>query len=226
MKPTHSQKFDVVILEKENVRVNKPVFVAGFTTGGFVGSIAARHLVESLEMNEIARLESKLIPSPKMVVDSKLKTINPLQIYTNSQGNLMVLIDQAPPGTISPTIFWNIADALVNWLKKKDVREVIFLESSPAREEKIHEVYAYGADFQSLQELKESGVKTLHQGLIGGIIASMIDKCIEQKIPWLVLLTTIKKSTDPDFHAAAIILDTLNKILRLQVDTKILKGTS
>jgi predicted ATP-grasp superfamily ATP-dependent carboligase len=223
MESTHSQKFDVVILEKENVRVNKPVFVAGFTTGGFVGSIAARHLVGFLEMNEIAHLESKLIPSPKMVVDSKLKTINPLQIYTKLQDNLMVLIDQTPPGTISPAIFWNIADALVNWLKEKDVREVIFLESSSAREEKIHEVYAYGADFQSLQELKKSGVKTLHQGLIGGIIASMIDKCIEQKIPWLVLLTTIKKPTEPDFHAAAIILDTLNKILRLQVDTKALK---
>ena len=159
-----------------------------------------------------------------MVIGTKLKTINPLQIYTNSQGNLMVLIDTATPGTISPAIVWSITNTLVGWLKEKEVTKAIFLEASPARGEKIHKVYGYGADFKSLQKIKEFGVETLRRGLIGGIVASMIDKCSDQKIPWLVLLITIIKPTEPDFHAAAKILDTLNRILGLRVNTETLKG--
>ena len=213
----------MVIVERKGSKTKNPVVVAGFPGPGFVGNVAAKHLTMNLDMREIAHVESRLIPPMKLIVRGELRPLNPLKIYTNLKGNLIILTEDTL-GATSPAGFWDIARALVTWLREKNAKEVIFLEGVLSSAQAEVGMFVYSNDYQKIQTLQSHGIEQLSDGAISGISAGMIDECKEQRIPWMVLLSsTTDLVNKPDFQAAAAIVEALNKILGINVDTDALR---
>jgi len=208
----------VVIVEEKDVRMGKPTVITGFPGPGLVGSVAVRYLTENLGMKKIAYVKSRLIPPIKAITANKLKALSPIRIYMNTQGDLLTMW-YSPPSVISPAAYWDIAEALVNWLHRR-TKEVIFLEGALIQEKAKPKVFAFCSNSRKLQDLRQHDIQPLSNGIIGGISAGMIDVCLTLKIPWVALLTTTTQLDIPDFQAATVLIDALNKILRLEVDTE------
>lgn len=211
---------NVVVVEEKGVKTKRPTFITGFLGPGYVGSTASSHLIVNLGMREIAHVESRLIPPMKSIVGGEFRPVHPLRIYMSPRGDLLTLKEEGL-GAISSSAFWDIAEALVNWLREKGTRMVILLEGVPVRVEAEPTLFAYCTDHQKVEELRQNGIEPLLDGFMSGIGAGIIDGCIARDIPWLMLLTTTTRLMEAtDFQASAKIVDALNNILGIKIDTQ------
>jgi len=81
-------------------------------------------------------------------------------------------------------------------------------------------------DSERREELMKLGIKPLQQGVIGGLIVSIIDECTERKIPWLMLFAPTRKIGEVDNEGVSMILDSINKIMGLNIEPLPLTQTS
>ena len=66
------------IVMKKDVKFNEPVAIEGFPDVGLAGAIASMHLIESLGLEEIAYIETPLLP-PIMVVHNG-ELLHPIRV--------------------------------------------------------------------------------------------------------------------------------------------------
>jgi len=92
----------VRLVEDKEYSFETPISIEGLPDVGLVGAIAASHIVEELELEEIAHLESEQFP-PIMVIHKGMPK-DPVRIYGNK--NLIVLASEIPLpiNTIAPTV--------------------------------------------------------------------------------------------------------------------------
>jgi len=70
--------------------------------------------------------------------------------------------------------------------------------------------------------MEEHGIKMIPQGFITGISGGILNECLIRKIRGVTLLAKADE-TMPDTLAAVTLLDALNKVYGIDVDTKDLK---
>lgn len=208
------------VVEMEGLILEEPIAVVGFPGPGFVGSSAAACLIIHLDMFEIAHIESTRILPIKIIVGSQVSSMNPFRIYRNLRGDTLVL-RQEGMGVTSPSELHDIAVAFVDWLDRKGVKEVLFLDGNPTRLEEASETFVYCQDLEKLNELKPLGIRPLPEGSISGITAAMMDECTRREIPWMALLASTRGG-NVDFKAVDSVIDAVNKILGLSVDPQVL----
>ena len=213
---------EMKIVEVEGLRLEEPVAIIGFPGPGFVGSSAAACLIVNLDMFEIAHLESTRILPIKFIVGTHESTMHPFRIYRNLRGDIVVL-RQEGLGVTSPSELHDIAMAFVDWLGRKKVKEVLFLDGNQTRQEEAPETFVFSQDIQKLNELKRLGIRPLPEGSISGITPAMMDECTRREIPWAALIASTRGGS-VDFQAVELIIDALNKILGLNVDPRVLMG--
>ena len=219
-----SREPDMLIVERKRVKTKKPVLLTGFQTPGLIGVTTVSQMINSLKMEEVAYLQSRFIPTTKLIVGSEFRTVNHFRIYANPTGELLALINDDPTGMMGLSSFFkDIGKTLMNWFRKKDVRTVITLGSYPTQKKGERNLIAYSTDSERLEELTKFGIKPLQQGFIGGIIVGIIDECIERNIPWLMLFAPVIKVAEVDIEGAIVIIDVLNKMLGLNIETESLK---
>jgi len=212
------------IVERMRVKTKKPVLLTGFQTPGLVGVMTISQIISSLKMEEVAYLNSRFIPTTKMIIGSEFRTINHFRIYANPTGELLAIINDDPAAMIGLSSFFkDIGKTIVDWFHKKGGRLVVFLESYPLQKGSKPELVAYSTDSRRLEELTKFGFKPLQQGVIGGVIVSMINECMERGILWLMLFAPVKKPGEVDAEGVMMTIDALNKMLGLKIETESLK---
>ncbi|RJS90139.1 hypothetical protein DRO56_01260 [Candidatus Bathyarchaeota archaeon] len=219
-----TRELDMTIVETRPVKTNKPVLLTGFQTPGMVGVTAVSHMINSLRMSEVAYLRSRFIPTVKLIVGPEFRTLNPFRIYANSTGEVLAFVNDSPAGSIGLSPFFNdIGRTVVDWFHEKDVRLLVALGSFPVQKKERAKLVAYSTDSERLKELTKLGITPLQSGFIGGIVVSIIDECIKRGIPWLMLFAPTRKMGEVDLEAVQMILEGVNKILGLNIDTESLK---
>jgi uncharacterized protein len=217
---------DIVIVEEKTVKTNKPILLTGFQDLGMIGISAIAYIINRLNMEAVGYLRSGFIPTVKVIVGPEFKTANPFRIFKNRSGDLLALLNDIPIGMIglSP-IFNGMGRALAEWFHKKEVRLVVALGSYPAQSEKNLSLVAFSNDPEMLEELKKLDIKPLQQGVVGGLIVSIIDECIERKIPWVMLFAPTKKMGEADETGVKMLVDGLNKLIGLNIEPPTTKPT-
>lgn len=218
---------DIAIVEGKPIKTNKPVLLTGFQDMGLIGVVAISRVINSLKMEEAGYLKSRFIPTVKVIVGSEFRTVNSFRIYKNSTGDLLALLNDSPTGLIGIAPFFNdIGKTLADWFHKKEVRLVIALGSFLLQKDEKPSLVAYSMDSERREELMKLGIKPLQQGVIGGLIVSIIDECTERKIPWLMLFAPTRKIGEVDNEGVSMILDSINKIMGLNIEPLPLTQTS
>ncbi len=199
-----------IILLKEVPK--NPIVIEGFPSSGLVGTIAARHMVEELDMDVIGYLESDKIPNVAII--HEFKPIHPIQIY--SKGNLVLMSSEL----IMPFFFIaKISKCIRNWFDEISPSEIISLAGMSGIEEakKEHRIFGIATSPKFKKKLDDLNVKMVREGILTGISSDLLFYCIEHNIPALSLMAETHNILD--HVAAASLLKVLNGILDLNIET-------
>ncbi len=209
----------VRVVERGSLPSNA-LMLNGLPDVGLVGLIATSHIIAQLKMNEVAYVDSDLLP-PVVVVHDGLP-FAPLRIFESS--NIIAAFSEAP---IPAKSIQPIIRKLVDWGQAKKVRLMIAIGGIPVQDRQdIESVKVYGAASNAslVKTLSDKGIDILQGGFMVGPYALIMRFCAERNIPAIALLAQSFYNY-PDPEAAAATIKALTKITSLPVDvSKLIEG--
>jgi len=187
--------------------------IIGLPDVGLVGLIATSYLISELDLEEIAYMDSDLLP-PVVVLHEGLPHA-PLRMYGNK--NLIAVISEL---AIPAPAIYTITREIVDWAQAKKVKRILSIGGIPTENRqtiKEPEVFAAASTQELLDTLTKSGLKTLNEGYIVGAQALSMRYSISKKMQSIAILAQSFYNY-PDPQAAAIALKELSKISDIKVD--------
>jgi uncharacterized protein len=204
----------VNIVEKVPVSLKNPIIIEGFPSVGLVGAIATEFIAGELKMKEIGFVSSRYLPPVILVKDGEPKA--PIRIYVKD--NIIVIVSD----TAVPTFLaHDIAEKIVEWAKKKGVKKIVSVGGiqHPEEEEDKINVYALSPFPKLLKEAEKKSIQKVELGFLTGVMGLLMMGCVEHDVPIIGLLADAHYGY-PDPAAAAAVVDNLNKLLDLNINTK------
>ena len=208
----------VKIVEKAPIPSGATMLI-GLPDVGLVGLIATSYLITELELEEIAYMESDLLP-PVVVLHNGLPHA-PVRIYGNEK-LIAVISELAIP---APAVY-TVMRELVDWAQIKKVKQIISMGGIPTENRQTisaPEVFGAASNQELLDTLTKEGLKAMNEGYIVGPQALSMRYAVNKKMQSIALLAQAFYNY-PDPQAAAIVLKELAKISDITVDvTKLLE---
>jgi uncharacterized protein len=205
------------VVQFKDIRLSEPCLVTGFVGAGIVGTIAVNQIIENLNLHQVGYLASKHIPPVAVFLEGKLR--HPFRVYAGRGGRLVAVICEVPIGSSG---FRQIADAIVDWAKKKSVREIVALDGIPVKGIPRTRRTFCAAERERCAELAKLGIQAIKKGYIGGLSGALLIGCLARGMPGLALLTPATVFI-PDASGASQLVSALNKVYGLNVPTKSLE---
>jgi uncharacterized protein len=202
----------VKIIEKKKIPTGT-TFLFGFPDVGLVGVIAASHLIDELNLTEVASVESELLP-PLIVLHDGLPHAS-IRIFADH--NIMLAVSEVP---IPADTIYPVMDALIEWGKSKSAKMMISLSGIPIQDRQdVKELKAFAAASspEMLKLAQDRGVEVLTEGYMVGPQAVVLQRAANSGPPALTLLSQCFFNY-PDPEAAAEVLKELEKVIGLKVD--------
>lgn len=199
--------------------VKNPIIIEGFPGIGLVGTVACNYLVEKLGMEQIGYVYSEKFP-PLASIHNYTPNY-PTRIFESKKHNLLVLFSEflIPIDTIH-----DLSQTILTWAKDVNAKKIVSLAG-------IHimgaqdDVFGIANNEKDSNMIKKNGVKLIKEGASTGVNAILL---IEGKMRDLDVISLLAESKPGyiDPLAASMVLEVLNKMLKLNVDTKPLKEES
>ncbi|HWQ66349.1 MAG TPA: proteasome assembly chaperone family protein [Methanospirillum sp.] len=202
-----SQVPDVVVQAQPLSRTGSTVLI-GFPGSGLVGSIALSYMAEKLEFTQIGVITSKYFPPMAMMTEGVIAV--PVRIY--EKDNLVCIFADIP---IHPQICYEVANAILDWLKPFEITEIVTL-AGIITNEPDKRVFCVTTAKELLERVGESASR-LPIGSISGIASSILTECKVRGIPCIGLLGETINAPDP--RSAAATIQVLSQMYNLTVDT-------
>jgi len=203
------------IVVKKDLKFENPVAIEGFPDVGLAGAIASMHLIENWGLEEIAYVETPLLP-PIMVVHNG-ELLNPIRIYGNK--NYIVLTSEI---ALPLTLLNALTKKVVEWLSSVNATMLIALTGIPVENRfEIEKPAVYGvvSKKEHADLLSKHKIEVLQEGFISGIYALFLKECLKAGLPAIALIAqSFLKYPDPG--AAAELLTSLSAILSVSIDVK------
>ena len=203
------------IIEERPIVAKGPVVIEGLPDVGLVGTIAASFLVEQLSLEEVASVESDLLP-PVMVIHEGVLS-NPLRIFGNDR--MLVVTSQIalPPPTLYP-----LSRVLADWFVSKKARLTVSLTGFPVEDRANIEspsVFGVAGNKEGGDVLGKAGIEPMAEGFVAGLYALLLKECSRRSLPSIALISQSFLNY-PDPGAAAAVVTAVDKILNLKIDVK------
>jgi uncharacterized protein len=205
---------EVNIVEKKQIP-SGAVMLFGFPDVGLVGVIAASHLIEELNLAEVAYMESKLLP-PLTVLHEGLPH-STIRVFGDH--DMLLAVSETP---VASGVIYPVVDALIDWGREKSVKMMVSLSGIPVQERqdlKELEVFAAASSSGVLKTIEAKDIEALMEGYLVGPQAIMLMRCAKIGLPAAALLAQCFLNY-PDPEAAAEVLKSLAKITGVKVDTE------
>lgn len=209
MKETRDARAEEWLNEINLKDIKAPTIVTGFPGYGLVGTIVTQYLIEHLKTEKIGSIALEEI-SPIIAIHEG-KAVEPLSLHYNKKYNLLILHAITSVGGIE----WKVAKKILALADVTSAKEMMCVEGVGTTEESDeHKVYFFAADEKVSQSLKKYGAEPLKEGYIIGIIPALLLKS-KAKVSCIFAQTHTQY---PDSHAAAKIVEILDKHMSLNVD--------
>jgi uncharacterized protein len=202
----------VKIVEKKPIP-SETTMIIGLPDVGLVGLIATSYLISELNLEEIAYMDSDLLP-PVVVLHKGLPHA-PLRIYGN-QNLIAVISELAVP---APAIY-PIMREIVDWGQAKKVKRIVSMGGIPVESRQaITEPKVFGAasNQELLDLLSKRGLSIMNEGYIVGPQALSMRYSVSKKVSAIAILAQSFYNY-PDPEAAAMVLKEFSRIFEIKVD--------
>jgi len=209
------------MVQTEELDMEEPLLVCGFPSAGVVGTIAANTIMDQLEMQEVAHLRSRYLPSAAVFLDGRLR--HPFRVYASKNDNLLVLTTELP---VAEEGMYEVSSAILDWAAGIGVRETVILDGIPVQGIPSKRKVLYATEEEKLQELEaDDNVEMLQKGIITGIAGSILSETLCRPMVGFAFLTPAI-AVVPDPEGAALLLETLDRHYDIGVDTADLKESA
>ena len=204
---------EIKIIEKTQIP-SGALMLFGFPDVGLVGVIAASHLIEELNLEEVAYLDSSLLP-PIIVLHEGVPH-STIRIFGNDK--ILLAVSETP---ISANIIYQVMDALLDWAKSKKVKMMVSLSGIPIEERQDAtelKVFAAASSPDVLKTIQSKNMEALLEGYMVGPQAIMLMRCSQSGLPAVTLMGQCFLNY-PDPEAATEVLKSLNTLTGIKVNT-------
>lgn len=208
---------EVEILEIDNFVPDDMIVVLGFVESTTLGLLTASFLIEQEKMHQVAQVKSYHIPPVAVFIGGKLRS--PFRIYTRKDGKLMVITCEVP---IESEGLYSISSALLDWLKSKNVKEMVVIDGIPVKGIPDNRAVYVAAGPDRIKKFSDIGVNDAESAIISGMGGALINESLGKKMTALSLMT-LSSIDIPDPGAVLSIIDVMNKVYSLGIDVKILE---
>ena len=206
----------VDIVEISPVKKNSPIVVTGFTGPGFIGNTALLYIARKKGFTQRAQVKSHLIPPMMLLIEGKPTPV--FRIYGDQKNEILLVVSEA---LINAENAWPIGIKLMEWLRGKGVKEIISIEGMPyATPEGERPIFGFST---SGRDFSQDGIRPTSEGGISGLNAVLLDEAMKHNVPWTTLLVPTGLSQTIDYGGAADLIEALNRMLKLGVDTSPLR---
>ena len=200
------------VFEIKKVELNSPIIFAGFVGAGLVGPLAINHIIEKLEMQQIAVMRSKYLPPSTVFMRGRLR--HPFRFYANQEGTICAIICEI---TLRMEGLYSLVGSILDWAAQKGSKEIVILDGVASTE---HDDKAYCAAEEDLvRTMADKNISMIPQGFITGIPGGILNECLVREIQGLTLLAKANKIA-PDSGAAATLIEAINRFYDLDIDSK------
>ena len=206
-----------IIIEDLSVEIQKgATFVLGFAGIGLIGPIVANTLIEQItDITEIGFITSEYLPPISVFYAGVLK--HPFRLLYSSKHNLIVGICEVPFQI--PTAYNDLSKTICNWALSEDVKakEIIIFQGIPQRGIIDEYPVYYAAEEVMMEHLEKFGITKVEKGIIVGPEATVLNEALTNRLNAFALFTPVLEIPTPE--GAASILEVLNKMYNLTIDT-------
>ena len=213
-------KKSMVVIEDLSVQIKEgSTILLGFAGIGLLGPIVANALVDQIsDIKEIGFITSEFLPPIAVFYNGILK--HPFRLLYSTSHNIIVGICEVPFQISSA--YTDLARTICNWALSEDVRakEVVIFQGMP--QHGIIDDYPvyYAAEAQMIEFLEKYGIQKVDKGIIMGPEATILNEALMNRLDAYALFTPVLEIPTPEGGAA--IIEVLNEIYELNIDTKAL----
>ena len=209
------------VVQTREIDMKQPLLVCCFPSAGVVGTIAAQTLIEKFEMEEVAHVRSRYMPSAAVFQDGRLR--HPFRIYGHKEKNLLVVTAELP---VADEGLYVVSSALLDWGATVGVKETVILDGIPVQGIPSDRKVLFAAEEEKISELvKDDTMEILTKGIITGIAGSILSETLCRKMVGFALLTPAIAMV-PDPEGAIQLLEALNRLYQVDVDVTELKESA
>ncbi len=198
--------------------LRKPVLVEGFPGLGLVGTISASYLIEKLKMEPLGYITGDQFP-PLAAVHNH-RPLYPARMYYSTKHDLIVFISEfvIPISSVN-----ELAEKIYAFARRQKVSKIISLGGIAIKGEQ-DEVYSIASTPELSSSLeKVKSVKLIKEGATTGVTGVLLARGAVDKYPVVSLLAESQEGyMDP--KAAAMVLEVLKTVLKIDLDTSALEN--
>lgn len=190
--------------------------ILGFAGIGLLGPIVANALIDQIsDIKEIGFITSEYLPPISVFYDGVLK--HPFRLYYSPQSNLIVGIAEVPFQV--STAYNDLSRTINNWALSEDVRanEIVIFQGIPQRDLIDDYPVYYAAEKDLVERLESFDIKKVEKGIIVGPEATILNEALSSRLKAFALFTPVLEIPTPE--AGAAIIEVLNKLYNLNIDT-------
>jgi uncharacterized protein len=200
----------------EPLKSKNPLVIEGFPGIGLVGNITCQHIIEELRMKYMGSIDSKYFPPLAVLFNGMVYM--PVRIYEDPGKEIVVVISDIP---IHPTASYDISKVLIDWMQNIHARNIVSI-AGIATTTGERRVFGGATNADLLEKIKDK-TEIFQVGTISGISGSIMTECYLRGLPAISLLGETP-GPNPDPRAAVQVINVLNKIFNLSIDTEKLLG--
>jgi uncharacterized protein len=214
---------DIQIIEYKEVDLTNSMLIEAFPTVGLISSIAGHFIIDQLKLKEIGAISSRYF-MPAAVIHNGFPS-PPVRIYAGKRAcgpdgscnQIVIIISEFMPAV---DIIKPLGDAILAWAKKKKCSFIINLEGTHALDSKHLKTHGVATTQKMKNLLKKYNIQETQEGMITGITGVLLYEGARLKRDVLCLLAEAHSSY-PDSRAAALLVETLDKMLPgIKLDTE------
>jgi len=199
-------------------KVKSPVLVEGFPGLGLVGTISASYLIEKLKMEPLGYITGEQFP-PLAAVHNH-RPLYPARMYYSNRHNLIVFIAEfvIPIGAVG-----ELSEKIYQFARKAKVKKIISLGGIAIKgdQDTVYSISSLPELDKQLERMQN--VKMIKEGATTGVTGVLLAKGAIDKYPVISLLAESHEGyMDP--KAAAMVLETLKTMLKIDIDTSALEN--
>lgn len=207
-------------LVKESImKIAKPdtqenTLLVGFPSNGLVGTFSISYLIHHLKMKQVGEIEVADLPATLFVEGGEI--MGPIRVYNRK--NIFIVISEVP---FNQYLAEGFAYASHEFCQKNGIKKIVIVSGMGAVSQSKETPKIYGLVTDQILEniLYNNEIPKFLEGSIFGVDAAIISVFRKSKIPALVLYAECHPFF-PDPEASIIAIETLAKILDIQIETQ------
>ncbi len=207
-----SESDQLVKIISKPLKSKNPIVIEGFPGIGLVGNITCQHIIEELKMEYVGSLDSRYFPPIAVLFNGIIHMA--VRVYENAEKEIVVVISDIP---IHPTASYDVSKALVDWTQSINAKYIISI-AGIATTTGERRVFGGATSSEMLEKIRNK-TEIFQVGTISGISGSVMSECFLRNIPAITLLGETS-GPSPDPRAAVEVVNVLNDLLNLSIDTQ------